>query len=492
MREREAKLEAPADFRMPPPETLAELVGGVRTDTIEQAAVYYDTEDLRLIRAGASLRFRSDDGWTVKLPESSTDSTLVRTEHSFAGEPGEVPAAAASLVRVHSRSQPLTEVARIETTRHRYALAGPDGAALAELVDDHVTGTNGDRAVGFREIEVELAPDAPVKFLEAVVDSLCAAGAARTPPRPKVARVLGPRADAEPDFPPRPRLRRGATVAELVRHALTDSVERLVRADVHVRLSEDPEAVHRMRTATRRLRSDLRTFRPLVPRRWAEPLRDELKWLGGRLGRVRDADVLLASLRDDAPRLDPEPRAAARQLLHRLESARARDREVLLETLASRRYGRLLDELVAAARQPRFRRDVAEQPARRFVGELTGRPWRRLRKQVRSLGREPSDAELHEVRKRAKQARYAYEAVTPIAGRGARKVARRLTDIQDELGEHQDAVVATEWLLDAARDADDPDESFAAGALAGLRIPRRHAARRSWRRSWKQAVAARR
>ena len=81
---------------------------------------------------------------------------------------------------------------------------------------------------------------------------------------------------------------------------------RLLRHDPGVRLGIDIEDVHQARVATRRLRSDLRTFQPLLDEAWADALRDELRWLGAELGRVRDAEVLRDRLRAAATTL-PAP-----------------------------------------------------------------------------------------------------------------------------------------------------------------------------------------
>ncbi len=78
---------------------------------------------------------------------------------------------------------------------------------------------------------------------------------------------------------------RHATAAEVVRHALAASTVRLIRHDAGVRLGSDPEAVHQARVAVRRLRSDLRTFRPLAIREWSDRLRDELRWIGASSAR---------------------------------------------------------------------------------------------------------------------------------------------------------------------------------------------------------------
>ena len=486
MREREAKLVVPDDFRMPAPEDLAPHVSAGAAETVEQGAIYYDTEDLRLTRSGVSLRFRSDDGWTVKLPEGRTDSTLVRAEHHFAGEPGSPPSAASELVRSWTRTEPLIEVARITTHRRRVRLSDENGRLLAELDDDRVTGSASIATkTRFREIEVELAEDAPAKVLNALVKGLHAAGARPAPAMSKVARVLGEAAHRPPDLADAPRPP-DATARDLVRTTMLRSVTEILERDPQLRLSDDVETVHKARVATRRLRSDLKTFRPILERGWSEPLRSELKWLGGLLGQVRDADVLLESLTATRRELPDELQTAGDGLIDRLHTARAHDRDALLEALRSLRYARLLEWLVVGTNDPGLRPGAGAKRADAIVGRLTRPPRKRLARRVERLGRTPTNGELHDVRKRAKQARYACEAVERITGQ--RRVAKRLAHFQDVLGRHQDAVVAIAWLLDASRDAETRgDEGFVAGQLAGILIAERGRAREQWRKAWKRA-----
>ncbi len=323
MSEREAKLLVADDFQVPPPRRLGKRVASIETDTVRQCAVYYDTPDLRLTRSGVSVRFRSDDGWTVKLPERRSASVLIRSEHAFAGDGGEVPKAAASLVRSWTRSGRLVEVADVDTRRRRTRLRDRRGAMLAELDDDDVVGErDGDTAIRFREIEVELADDTPDSFLDDVVRELRHAGARRVRATSKVARVLGDAAAAPPDLPAPTALGSHATIIDVVRNGLTRSVEQLLAFDPLIRLTDDAEAVHKARVATRRLRSDLRTFRPILDQGWSEPLRTELKWLGSLLGAVRDADVLLEELGQKAARLPVDRHASATALRERLRGAR--------------------------------------------------------------------------------------------------------------------------------------------------------------------------
>jgi len=107
---------------------------------VVQHATYYDTVDFRLVRAGASLRFRTDDGWTVKLPEQRDHDALIRAEHTFRGEPDRPPAEALNLARALIRTKPVVEVARIHTHRRKTTLLDGNGERLAEVDDDDVVG----------------------------------------------------------------------------------------------------------------------------------------------------------------------------------------------------------------------------------------------------------------------------------------------------------------------------------------------------------------
>ena len=93
-----------------------------------------------------------------------------------------------------------------------------------------------------------------------------------------------------------PRVKPGQPAADLIRTALRGAMARLEAADPEARRGE-VEGIHRLRTSTRRLRSELQTVRDLVERDWREHLEQELKWLAGTLGSVRDLDILCHRLR---------------------------------------------------------------------------------------------------------------------------------------------------------------------------------------------------
>lgn len=465
-------------------------------ERVAQIATYYDTADVRLARAGASLRYRDDDGWTVKLPVNDhARGELVRAEHVFPGGPGTPPPPALELVAARVRTARLVPVARLRTVRRQVVLQSGnptlvgDEAPLATLTDDDCTVLGGPVPGRFREVELELAPGADDDLVAPIVTRLRASGASDADPTPKVARALGPAAAAPPDVVSHP-VGTPATVDAVIRHALSDAVLMLVTSDPVVRIGHDIEGVHQARVATRRLRSHLRTFHSLLDPTWSEPLRAELGWLGAELGAVRDADVLLDRLRNRIRRLDEADQVAAQPLLDRLAHQQAEARAVLLDGLRSPRYLGLLDQLVEAAHRPRVVMLVGTSHTD-TLRALVRKPWRRLRESVDALDDPAPDPALHAVRIRAKRARYAAEVVEPAFGKPARDFAKALTRIQDVLGEHQDAVVAGAWLRATALTLGDARAVYAAGELGAAERVAADASRAAWPAAWRAASRAR-
>lgn len=256
-------------------------------------------------------------------------------------------------------------------------------------------------------------------------------------------------------------------VGAVIRDALDASVQRLLVADPVVRAGTDPEGVHQARVATRRLRSDLRTFGPLLDEEWATPLSEGLRWLGGELGVAREAEVLLGHLRVKADAAGPEVARDAHALLAAAVDEHDAAQLRVLAALRTSRYLDLVDRLVQGAMTPRLRPSAASATGRDLV-RLVRRPWKLLARAHAALGDDPQDAALHALRIRAKRARYAVEAVAgAVGGDEPRTFAAALTNLQDVLGAHQDAVVATTWVQEHS-DGADPTEAYAAGVLAGL------------------------
>jgi CHAD domain-containing protein len=466
------------------------VVEGVRTEPIPTAtltATYYDSDDLRLSRWGGTLRHRSDEGWSVKLPMPGNGDLLIRQELRFDGPAGKPPPAARDVVTAIARSASLAQVLKLRTRRKGVRLQAADGSPVAEVVDDEVSVLDGRRvAARFREIEVELSEKTPSSVAEAVRSRLELAGAGESDPMPKHVRALGAGATAPPDVQEGRDASpaRDVSVAELVGGAVSASTARLVAHDPGVRLGVDPEDIHQARVATRRLRADLRTFRPLLDAAWASDLRAELRWLGGELGSVRDRDVLIGLMREAAADFLETERRAAERLITVLEEERDSGRERLLEAMRSDRYVSMLDRLVEASNTPVFVPEATAANAATLVS-LGARPWKRLRSEVRGLADNPDDAALHKVRILTKRSRYAAEALVPVAGKPARSFAKAAASLQDVLGRVQDASVAGAWLRSKNSRASSA-QSFVAGMLASAAAAWARDARDSWPAAWRR------
>jgi CHAD domain-containing protein len=494
--EREVKLGAGPAFHLPDLTGVADGVAAGAPEVLRLETVYHDTPDLRLARWGVSLRYRKGEGWTLKLstPPSEQlkakpgDGLLERNELNFPGGPKKPPDAALAVVRAYVRNSSLVPVARLTTVRRRVRLADPSGGRVAEVVDDEVSVRDGRRvATRFREIEIEV-PEAPpgvdgangAGVLDALVGRLRAAGAGAPDPTPKHIRALGPRALEPPEVAPVP-VQAQSPAKEVIKSVIAQAVASLLRHDPLVRTSGDPEAVHQARVATRKLRSHLRTFAPLLDPEWTSPLRTELGWLGLALGAVRDREVLLDRLRERSKALPVNDQRAAESLLSILAKEISELRKKLMTDLDSARYIELLERLVDAAHNPVTLSD-ADLPAIGVLPLLATGPWKRLRSAVRQLPDHPTDPELHRIRILAKRARYAAEAVEPVAGPGAAAFARAAAKLQTVLGEHQDSVTAQAWLRGARVSG---KRAFAAGELIAMEHLAAQEARGKWPKVWK-------
>jgi len=457
-------------------------------------ATYWDTADLRLARHGVTLRRRTGEPggprWTLKLPLPVEDpqaadgnGILARREIEMKGGADRVPARAADLVTAYARTAPLTEIAQLRTRRRIWSLVDGEGRAVAMLDDDEVSVMeHGRRISRFRELELE-SQGLDVEHLQRIAGLLRSAGAVDAEPIPKVVRALGPAATAPADAVP-PEIGPEHPAGAAVRAALTEAVDRIVQHDAGMRMG-DVESLHQARVGLRRLRSHLRVFGPLLDARWADALNSELRGLARQLGEVRDLDVLIDRLgaiaADLRPVVDP--------LLDGLARRREADRGALLERLRDERYAALLERLVAAAAAPRLLR-AASKPAGSVLPPLFDAAWKRLAKHGERMSPAWTDADYHELRIRAKRARYAADAIGPALD-GARRdgadaIRKRLAALQTLLGELQDAATSREEILaSAARHPENGPFNLAAGITLEREVQRANAARKAVPDAWR-------
>lgn len=482
----EKKYDVGDDAEVPQLQDLPGVARVGEAHTAELEAVYFDTGQRTLQSRRITLRRRTggaDAGWHLKLPaeaasrpESGSRMTAPegadpdgaapaseaprrRELHAPLGQPDVVPDSLLAHVQAYVRGNPLVPVVRLKTERTTYPLYGPDGVHLADLADDRVDaqplgGATAASAKHWREWELELVHGSASLF-EPAGQVLASAGARPAGHASKLAKALGAGRTLKAPG--------GATgggtallagkkapAAAVVTVFLAGQLNQLLEHDAGVRL-EEPEAIHDMRSAARRMRSALAAYRKLYRAVPVRRLRDELSWLGGVLGAPRDAEVLRSRLLGQVADLPPgEGTEAARDFLDRRAGATFdAGYRLLQEALASERYFKLLDSLEDFRDTPPVR-GTAVEPGRRAVAKAVDKAAKRIRRshKAASHARRGTEREtaLHQVRKDAKRLRHVAESAAAVSGKRARKVAKAAHRQQKILGDYHDAVIARDLL----------------------------------------------
>ena len=412
-------------------------------------AVYFDTEAFTLAAHHITLRRRvggDDAGWHLKLPASGDERSEL---HEPLGADSEsVPQRLRERLAAVVRSQRLTPVVRLTTHRTVHRLRGQGDELLGLFCDDAVETV---RLFGeplrrsWREWEVELV-DGDVPLLDAAERLFAVNRISRSDSPSKLARALG---DSVPQHPEPEEVEPG-TAGALLAAALREYRDEFVRNDPLVR-ADQPESIHNMRIAIARFRATVGTFHTLLPENEVSMLRRELGWVGHALGAVRDLDViavrLAGRLRTETapPVIGPIAERISRQLSQETLVAKT----VLLDSLDSQRYFRILDAIDAFLADPRLSKSAAGT-ATEVLPRLINHRIRALLAAIRSAleTTDPPrhDQALHEVRKAAKAVRYGAELLLAVRPKRARRLVQAAMKLQDTLGAQHDSVLVRHTL----------------------------------------------
>ena len=439
------------------PGVLEEVWGEVRDlGEVEFHDRYLDTDDWRLYRAGFGCRLRSageGEMLTVKAVADMQRGWASRAEFeewlgSPAAEiPGPMPGG-----EIAERFSPALAGKPLEVKvelvkRHRaYEVADGDvrGKATADLVR---VGTH-----EFAEVEIELVEGDQAAFVERAERMRDRLGL-RPSDKDKYARALELAGVEPPSLPdgPETKLQPGDRLVDAAHKVMRVHFARLFWNEPGARLGLDPEALHDMRVASRRLIAALGVFRDALPARRDESFERGLKWLAKNLGAARDMDIAVERFDLEAEAL-PEPDRRALQpyrehLLRERDKARAR----MLSTLDSKRYAHLVEQLrkfLDAGPPRRSSAPKSAEPVAEAAPRLLLPSVRKLRKKGRALSPESPDEALHKYRRQCKRVRYMAEFFSDLYGKPALRLAKRIVAMQDALGEHQDALVASQTLAE--------------------------------------------
>ena len=470
------------------------------SETKKLTDTYYDTEDWRFYRAGYALRVRRDGERveaTMKSLAPPEDGGLKRRREiseplKYGGLKGlrAVRGPVGERLRLLLAGQgDLRHLFEVRTRRTVFELrpedetaephgssdgivVGPEGdirrregdAPIAEISLDESEFSGGEGEARLSRIEVEMSDegaesyDAVAGFVDGMRGSLelrptdsskYGEGLSAAGLTPAVAPDLGP---TEVD---------GSMTADEVAFAiLRRHYATMLAHEPGVRLGEDPEELHDMRVATRRLRAALKLYKEVLPKR-AERYERDLRFFAGALGEVRDLDVHLERIAAEASRNGEVLEEVSAALVERQAGARRR----MLEVLDSDRYERFLASFSGTLR--RGRSPASAGPILEVAPDLVRRRYKKVRKDVEGLGGGSPPEDFHDLRKKGKRLRYALEPLRGIYGKPSEKMVELLKDVQDDLGDHQDLIVAAELMRELGVSGDMPPRvAFSLGAMA--------------------------
>ncbi|TRZ96742.1 MAG: CHAD domain-containing protein [Rhodocyclaceae bacterium] len=430
--------------------------------------LYYDTPGLALHKRGIALRLRKRGRtWlqTVKCAGSSAAGLTTRPEweapylghFDFAGV--DAPAIRRWLERPELRKQ-ITPLFETNFKRTTWRFEPRPGCVILLMLDRGWVAAAG-KLEEISEVEIELAGAADGASIDELF-TLAQTLGVRLPLMPAILSKAERGYRLYRGLQPTPQKGRIVPLAsndaplEAFRKIALATLEHL-QGNLHGAIkSNDPEFIHQMRVATRRLRAALRLFAPLLPAGLAEELVPELRTLTTRLGQARDLDVLLTEIATPVMRALPdEPRLAALAgaITDRQYSARA----AAVRHLQSIAHGRLVLQATALLHRPPFLVPVGGAAGlTETVGDFAAARLKRLRKKVLGLAAAASiddPASLHSLRIGIKRLRYALEFFSPLAaGRPLQRLLARLVQMQDELGQLNDLANAGLLLMNCAGD----------------------------------------
>ncbi len=432
-------------------------------ETRELISVYFDTPDLLLQKAGASLRVREHKGRRTQTLKRGQG--LVREEHEAPIEGLAPDPALEPLPSLLPDGATLKPAFNVRVSRRQRTFHYQD--AEIELALDQGEVTGGDRQSDICEVELELKSGPPAALF-ALARELLAAAPLYLAFDSKAARgqalVAGPAMTSQKTG--KVTLSRDATVGEAFQAIARKALAQIAANAETLRLQPGPEAVHQLRVGVRRLRSALTTFKPLLAGDGLQSLKTQLRWLGHACDAARNLDVFAGETLHPAELGESAP-AGLHSLRKAVDAARRRAWAEAGEASSSERFRALMVDAVAWVETGGWLDGPdAREAIRPFAKAALKRHLKSLAKHGRAA-RGGDDEARHYLRIEAKKLRYATEALTSLYGeKRAAPYLERLRDLQEALGALND-LAAAEPLI--ARLTLSPEAAFAAGELVGLK-----------------------
>jgi len=438
--------------------------------TLEITDTYYDTADWRFYRAGYALRVRSTNGEVEATMKSLTPAEGSLRRRREISEPleddkpatlkqAEGPVGGRSSALVGGRE--IRPLFRLETSRKSFGLLLEDSTdrnvRIGEISLDASQIPLGQDPTSMTRIEIEAEiGKAPTPDLQGFVEEMQSAlelAPASTSKFETGLYASGLNPDGDADLGPT-RVDASMSLGEVAFAVLRAQFARMRAYEPGTRLGDGPEELHDMRVPTRRMRAAIKVFRGALPERagWFE---EELRWVARALGDVRDLDVQIERFQAWKRVADEEDSRFLEKILTITRKRRAEARKNMLEVLDSERYERLESSFgEMLSRGPGTGLELEQANGREMAGEpvtavapaLISRRYRKWRKAAKRLDENSSPEDFHDARKKGKRLRYTLEFVSEVYGKPAQKLIKPLKALQDDLGDHQDAIVAAGYL----------------------------------------------
>jgi CHAD domain-containing protein len=460
-------------------------VGGLVLEprsTLQIFDTYLDTDDWRIHRAGFALRIRSESGKaeaTLKSLHSASAQVADRRELSETLENPQSESIQQSIgpvgARVHavSGAHALLPLFEVRTSRQRFAIRREDEAQqLGEIALDEtvISRPHGEPQTSMQRVEVEALTEAhePLQSLVKTLRSDCALEPASDSKYSQGLKSVGLAPGPAPEFAPT-AIDASMPMAEVAMANLRRYLSAWHLHEPGARLGDNPNELHDLRVAGRRMDAILRQFRAFLPASLMR-IRPTLKKLLDALGDIRDLDVALSELDAFGRELPGSERDGIDALARHLGSERGRARARMLGILDSASVQKNLQKLASLLAAPAAApQQSSSELALNVAPKMIRRRYRKVRKSADLLTSESSMEAYHEVRGQVKKLRYELEAVAVIYGKPADEMLRPLRRWQEKLGVQQDAAVASRRLkaLAAAPPRGIPPETlFLMGRLA--------------------------
>jgi CHAD domain-containing protein/adenylate cyclase class IV len=248
----------------------------------------------------------------------------------------------------------------------------------------------------------------------------------------------------------RPPIERDDTMALAAIKVLRLHFNKMLAHEKGTRLGDDPEELHDMRVATRRMRMALRIFAPYLDTEEVHPALKGLRRTGRRLGVVRDLDVFKGKAVKYVERLPQRRRGELEGLLAAWDLEYAARRAELIAYLDGRSYRRFVERMAELLEEPpeRLSAPGGQGTVAQVLPMLLHRDVADVLGAGALVGPGAPLTRFHELRIAGKALRYTLEFFAAPLGRGALPLIATMKGLQDHLGDLQDAVVASGLVRD--------------------------------------------